>query len=103
MSKKLSTEQFIEKAKLVHGDKYDYSVSEYIGYHNRIKIKCKKCGNVFEQFVSKHLSGSNCNICHNGEAISLEEFIEKAKLTHGDKYDYSLVEYKNSKTKVKQK
>ena len=30
MSKKLSTEQFIEKAKLVHGDKYDYSVSEYI-------------------------------------------------------------------------
>ena len=39
MSKKLSTEQFIEKAKLVHGDKYDYSVSEYIGYHNKIKTK----------------------------------------------------------------
>ena len=48
MSKKLSTEQFIEKAKLIHGDKYDYSLVEYKNSKTKVKIKCNDCGRVFE-------------------------------------------------------
>ena len=35
-----------------------------------------------------------------GRRLTKEEFIEKARQVHGDKYDYSKVEYKNNKTKI---
>ena len=60
MSKKLSTEQFIEKAKLVHGNKYDYSLVEYKNSKTKVKIKCNDCGRVFEQFPFNHLDGHGC-------------------------------------------
>lgn len=40
MGKKLTTEQFIEKARLVHGDKYDYSKVEYINSDTKVCIVC---------------------------------------------------------------
>ena len=46
MSKR-TTEQFVEEAKKIHGDKYDYSVSEYINSHTKIKIRCPEHG-IFE-------------------------------------------------------
>ena len=42
--KKLTTEEFIEKAKAVHGDKYDYSEVEYIGALKKVKISCSQHG-----------------------------------------------------------
>lgn len=99
MTKK-TTEQFIEDAKNVHGDKYDYSLVEYVGSHSKIKIICKEHG-VFEQSSTNHLSGGGCPICCNNVKLTTEEFIKRAKKLHGDKYDYSLVDYKNTGTKVK--
>ena len=98
--KKLTTEQFIEKAKLIHGNKYDYSLVEYKSAHVKVKIICPNHG-VFEEQPSHHLKGHGCKKCAGTEKLTTEQFIEKAKLIHGDKYDYSLVDYKNANTKVK--
>jgi hypothetical protein len=93
--------KFIEKAKLVHGEKYNYSLIDYTESKNKVKIICPKHGE-FEQRASGHLSGYGCSKCsHEKQKLTVKEFIEKAKLTHGEKYDYSLVNYVNYDTKVK--
>jgi len=97
-------EEFIEKAKLVHGDKYDYSNVEYINTDTKVIITCKIHGD-FKQVPNSHLAGRCCFKCShiNGaekRKMTLEEFIEKAKLVHGDKYDYSKVNYINANTKI---
>lgn len=105
MGRKITTEEWIAKAKEVHGDTYDYSESEYIKCNEKIKIICRKHG-VFEQRASNHISKSyGCPKCKGEECakrctLTKEEFIEKAKQIHGDKYDYSKVEYVNQQTKV---
>jgi hypothetical protein len=93
-----TSEEFIEKARLVHGDKYDYSKVDYISRHTKIIIICKIHGE-FEQYAGTHLCGFNCYkcgviTCSEKRKITSQEFIEKARLVHGDKYDYSNVDYK---------
>jgi hypothetical protein len=95
-----TTESFITKAKLKHGNKYYYSLAEYNGAKTKIKIICPIHG-VFEQTPTNHLSGNGCPKCSGNIKYNTTEFIEKATLIHGDKYEYSLVEYKNNKTKIK--
>jgi len=96
--RQLSTEQFIEKARATHGDKYDYSSTEYKGTHTKVEIVCKKHGS-FLQAPSNHTNGGNgCFKC--GMRLSTKEFIEKAKLLHGNLYDYSLTEYRSNKEKI---
>jgi len=57
-----TTTEFIEKAKKVHGDKYDYSSTFYHGVHDKIRIKCPIHGN-FKQTPSHHLKGHGCKKC----------------------------------------
>ena len=102
--KKLTTEKFVEKARKVHGDKYDYSKVEYKNAHTKVCIICPIHGE-FWQIPNDHLNGSGCQKCKINKIISIKKmdgkkFIEKARKVHGDKYDYSKVEYINSKTKV---
>ena len=96
---KLSTEEFIERAKQAHGNKYDYSLVEYIATHKKIIICCCEHGE-FLQRADSHLRGSGCPGCASTQGTT-EEFIQKAKEIHGDYYDYSLVEYTKNKNKVK--
>ena len=99
---KKTTEQFIKEAKLIHGDEYDYSLVEYINNSTKIKIKCNSCGNTFEQLPRNHIClKQKCPFCHKSNKKTTEQFIEEARQIHGDKYDYSLVEYKGCKIKVK--
>lgn len=56
--------EFTSKAICVHGNKYDYSKSNYIKSSINIKILCKRCGNLFNQTPQNHLSGSGCSICN---------------------------------------
>lgn len=104
MAKRKTTSQFIEDAIKVHGDRYDYSLAEYKGAKGKIKIICREHG-IFEQSATHHLSGGSCTKCSlkikNFGRSTNKEFIEKAKKTHGEDYDYSLVEYIDWKTKVK--
>jgi hypothetical protein len=97
---KKTTIEFINDAKKIHNDKYDYSLVEYKNTKHKIKIICKLHG-VFEQKPEKHLLGRGCHICGGANRLTTEEFIDKAKEIHGDKYDYSLVNYINTNTKVK--
>ena len=98
MVKKLNKEIFIEKAKNVHGDKYNYSLVEYINSRTKIKIICPVHG-MFEQISKNHLKGSGCSICNKNKANY--SFSDKALLKHNNKYDYSLVDYIDNKTKIK--
>ena len=94
-----TTEEWIEKAKEVHGDMYDYSRVEYKNSSTKVVIICKTHGE-FEQIADTHLSGHGCPKCFGGYLYTTKEWIKKAKEVHGDTYDYSRVEYKNSSTKV---
>ena len=103
--KKLTREEFIEKARLIHGDKYDYSKVVYANNSTKICIICPIHGE-FWQTPGVHLKGSGCKLCSfktkiKDEKVRELEFIKKANNIHGSRYDYSLVEYKDSKTKVK--
>lgn len=103
-NKKLTTEEFIEKAKQVHGDKYDYSKVNYVRSTEKICINCPKHGE-FWQIPSSHLMGVKCPQCAieiraNKRSLTLNEFIEKARKIHGDKYDYSKSIYENGKSNV---
>ena len=102
--KRSSKEHFIEKAKEVHGDKYDYSKVKYVNNHTEVRIICPEHGE-FWQKPYVHLKGSGCHKCSLNKRKSIfsdgrEKFIEKAKKVHNDKYDYSKVNYVNARTKV---
>lgn len=84
----------------IHGNLYNYTLVKYIGNHTNIKIVCNEHG-VFEQTPDSHLAGKGCPKCANIIKLTTDEFIIKAKKTHGDKYDYSLSEYNGSSKKVK--
>ena len=99
MSKKLTKEEFIKRAREIHGDKYDYSKVEYVDCKSKVIIICPEHGE-FEQIPDSHLHGSGCPKCGGTSKSNTEEFIEKAKEIHGDKYDYSKVDYKGNKSKV---
>lgn len=104
-SKRLGTEGFIEKARALHGDKYDYSKVIY-GADNEVNVEiiCPEHG-AFWQQPNNHLSGKGCKKCadiRTGEARlnSKEDFIEAASRVHGDKYDYSKAIYLSANEKV---
>ena len=47
------------------------------------------------------MRGHGCQECGGSKRKTTEKFVKQAKEIHGDKFDYSQVEYKNSKTSVK--
>lgn len=98
------TEGFIIKARKIHGDKYDYSKVKYENSKTKVCIICPKHGE-FWQTPNNHLTGFQCKLCGREQATiknssTTDQFIEKARLVHGNKYDYSKVNYVNNKTKV---
>jgi Zn finger protein HypA/HybF involved in hydrogenase expression len=96
----MKNEIFINKAILKHGDIYDYSKVEYIKSSLKVIITCKIHGD-FEQKPNGHLSGDKCPRCSTSNCRSSSlDFIRKAELKHNGKYDYSVVNYINNKTKV---
>ena len=102
--KKLTEKEFIEKSKNVHGDKYDYSKVYYVNYETKVCIICPEHGE-FWQTPHCHIKGKGCPKCANKlkgsyQISNTEKFIKKAKEIHGDKYDYSKVNYINDRSKV---
>jgi hypothetical protein len=104
MTKKLTTEEFIKQAKEVHGDKYDYSKVQYINAKSKVIIICP-VHKEFSQNPYNHLKGTGCPKCADiirtsKRKYNTNKFVKKAKEVHGDIYDFSKTEYKNSKDKV---
>ena len=95
-------ENFISRAREIHGDKFNYDLVEYVNRKTKVIIKCNECQSLFSQVPSGHLLGYGCSICYHSKIrCSIEDFINKAKKIHNDKFNYDLVEYVNSQTKVK--
>ena len=104
MPLKKTKEQFVADAIKVHGDKYDYSKVEYVNNRTKVCIICPEHGE-FWQIPDSHLRGRGCSFCRYIKSSSkcrmnLETFIQRSKEVHGNKYDYSKVEYINTDTKV---
>ena len=93
-------EKFINKAILVHGDKYKYSQKNYNNKKEKIKIKCKMHNEEFEQTPQAHLAGQGCSKCSKKYKMNEVEFIDECKIVHGDKYDYSKVSYVKKLEKI---
>lgn len=86
--------EIIEQFKKVHGNKYDYSKLHYIGPKSKLIIICPEHGE-FKQLFNDHLK-SDCPKC-KGKNKTNESVIEEFRKIHGDKYDYSKVNYIKAK------
>jgi very-short-patch-repair endonuclease len=106
MSKIITNKEHLEKAKLVHKNKYDYSLAKFTKVSDKIKIICPKHGE-FEQRVNNHIYGHGCPICNHklGSNKKSEQFkkrflIEANKL-YNNKYIYDFENYKDANDKIK--
>lgn len=99
-ARQLTTQVFIARAKNVHGEKYDYSKTRYIKSSIKVNIICRIHG-TFSQHPHHHLNGHGCTYCGNNILKTKQEFIEQSNDIHKGRYDYSLVEYKRNRAKVK--
>lgn len=107
MGKLLSKEEFVAQAIIVFGDRYDYTNSNYINRRSNIVIKCV-LHEEFSIIASQHLAGTGCPVCKKIKASrprpdlrsSTEDFTKKAKVIHGDKYNYSKTIYFKAVHKV---
>lgn len=98
-SYKLTKEEFIRRARQIHGDKYDYSKVENPKYNEKVTIICPIHGE-FQQFVNNHLFDSGCPKCSKHFNYDTETFIMKANQVHNHKYLYNKTNYINARTKV---
>jgi hypothetical protein len=99
-----SLEDFINLSRSSHQIKYDYSLVKFTNFKDKITIVCPIHGK-FRQTVGEHAGGAGCNKCakiksSNALRSNTSEFVEKAQLIYGDKYDYSLVNYSTCDNKV---
>ena len=110
MSRKKTLDEVIAQFQQTHGDRYDYSRVVYRTAHEKVEIICKKHGPFWQRANDHYQQGKGCWDCsYELRAIktgdikrkSPAQFIEDAIKIHGNRYDYSLVEYKGSFTKIK--
>ena len=98
MSKKITTEFFIDNAKLIHGDTYSYDNVAYKFSNQKVIITCSNHGN-FEQEPNSHLKGKGCPQCGKNRKFKTN-FIYEATLKHNNKFNYSMVIFKKVDEKV---
>lgn len=107
--KKISLDEFIDRANTVHKSKYDYSKVEYKDCDTKVEILCKEHGKFMQTPYAHTNMRQGCPICGKELGIQIikdkiqlttEEFIRRAILLHGSTYDYSLVDYQGANTYV---
>ena len=103
-STKWTTESFTARAEQIHNNFYNYSKTQYTGIDTHVIITCPEHGD-FKQTPYMHLQGQGCPKCGilkraKAQTLNTEEFVEKAKQIHGNKYDYSKVDYKTRSERV---
>jgi len=84
-------EQFEIKAKMMHGNRYDYSLVNYVNAKTKVKIVCHEHG-VFEQMPYNHLMGKGCALCGGASKHTIDTILPIFLEMHGDRYDYSLIQ-----------
>jgi len=104
MPNRLTTEEFVKRAKKVHGDKYDYIKSVYEGSDSKIEIVCKKHGSFFQR-ARNHTDGRGCHECAEIDRLeyktkALKDVLSDFKRVHRGKYSYEKANYVNSKKNI---
>lgn len=102
--KAMMSTNFIERSNILHNYKYDYSKVKYKGLKTPVSIICKSHGE-FTQMPYLHLRGRGCKKCgieKGGLSRRLDayDFIKRSNIIHDNKYDYSLLNFKNTRSKV---
>ena len=97
--------RFINHAKEIHGDRYDYSTVKYVNNRTKVIIKCREHGE-FTQLPNNHLKSQNCPTCYKNNIVphnkrTLENFIRDAIRIHDLTYNYSESVYVNNRTPIK--
>jgi|SRR5271166_1216048 len=101
-TQKLTTKIFIDRSNIIHNNKYDYSLVNYINSKIKVSIICPNNNHgIFEQAAGSHLQAIGCPKCAGNVTLTTEEFMAKANKVHGHKYDYSDVIYVRSNKKVR--
>ena len=99
MPKRLTSEDFVRRSKVIHGDVYDYSDVQYSTTHIPVEIGCRTHGK-FLQLPESHLRGCGCPKCANVYSMTPTEFVDKATKIHHGKFDYSKTKFENVKSNV---
>lgn len=101
---KVTTEKFIERANLVHGDQYDYSKVKYVNISGKVEIVCKKHGSFFQSHRLHVERKNGCPQCGiekpKRTSITEDEFFRKAGEVHNKKYDYTDSKYLGPKLPI---
>jgi hypothetical protein len=86
---------FLDRAKEIHGDKFDYSqitLDQVHGGKSHVPISCRTCRYAWTPTVDGHINGKyGCPNCHGCRPWQYDEFLIVARDIHGDKFDYSNV------------
>jgi hypothetical protein len=99
MSKRITTADFIKRAREVHGDWYVYEKAIYVSATAKVVIICPEHGE-FKQIPAGHCSGRGCYECGGNKPLTLDKFIERANKAHNSYYGYSRVKFKNVECKI---
>jgi hypothetical protein len=104
VSRRLTTEEFVAKARQAHGERYDYAQTVYRNSGTPVIIICRLHG-AFSQIPYNHLGGRNCKQCGietqgSKRRLATEQFVARARKKHGDRFDYSGSVYRTSDTPV---
>ncbi len=102
--KRKTTKQIISEFREIHGNKYDYSKVKYLKSNSKVEILCATHG-IFKQAPTDHLSGQGCPKCgitnrSNSLRKTTAQIISEFQKVHGDRFDYSIVEYINIDSEV---
>lgn len=96
---RLTTEQFVGKSNKQHNNKYTYEKVDYVNTHTKVTLTCPEHGD-FEQTAGDHLHGYGCAACGGVLKVTNEQFVKNAIKSHGDRYNYDLVEMQGMNTNV---
>ena len=104
---RITKQEFLDRAVVAHGDKYDYSRVVFVNMETKVLITCKIHGD-FLQSPEQHTATNSprgCPQCGRESAReskrkSLDSFIARANSIHDNKYDYSKTVYVAAKEKV---
>jgi len=94
----LTTHQFIDKAKIVHGDLFDYAETVYTLWLSPLNVRCRQHSQLFEVTPSYHLEAGGCPSCGDqrrleSTALPFSEFLSRARDKFGDTYEYDESSY----------
>ena len=102
---RVTAEVFLDRARQVHGVRYDYDLTTYTGTAGTVVAICPDHGR-FEQGAQIHLGGSGCPVCGSEKArqsktTPFSKFVERAMVAHGGKYTYEEEGYTNTAGRVR--